>query len=365
MDQQPLYPIQERLRILEGVVFRDRQRQRRREGETPIQITTSTGESVPVDSDVQDEGRVHREEVGSDVEKAAREGWDLRKRKTAYLVAKALGLETYTDEAEGCSGSFYDCNICLEMARDPVLTCCGHLFCWPCFYRLSYAYSVAKECPVCKGEVTEASIIPIYGSASVDCIDKLGSEGDALIVPDRPHASRIESIRQQCRSPTATPIHEMMISYLLHNLASFEEQFQFETPGATTSRPNDLAAQSRQEAENSQHTSSYQFSTLPLHEDASLSYDLAIDHLDILFREFESFHMRLVSDNRGSPFSIVAISGRPNGDVAATNSATPSFVSPISSEDDFNAVSDTDIHTTNSSTQTISAYPPSSTGTDL
>ncbi len=27
------------------------------------------------------------------------------------------------------------CNICLELARDPVVTLCGHLYCWPCLFR--------------------------------------------------------------------------------------------------------------------------------------------------------------------------------------------------------------------------------------
>jgi len=39
----------------------------------------------------------------------------------------------------------------LDKARDPVL-----------------AYSNARECPVCKGEVTETGIIPIYGNSSAD-----------------------------------------------------------------------------------------------------------------------------------------------------------------------------------------------------
>ncbi|MFS7990563.1 putative transcription factor C2H2 family [Helianthus anomalus] len=52
------------------------------------------------------------------------------------------------DEDDEGSGGFFNCNICLEMATGPVLTCCGHLFCWCCFYQLSYVDSSAKECPV-------------------------------------------------------------------------------------------------------------------------------------------------------------------------------------------------------------------------
>ncbi|KAL9994152.1 putative transcription factor C2H2 family [Helianthus debilis subsp. tardiflorus] len=92
------------------------------------------------------------------------------------------------------SGGFFDCNICLEMARDPVLTCCGHLFCWCCFYQLSYVDSSAKECPVCKGEVTDSSITPIYGNGRNQPVLKLEN---GVKIPPRPQARRVESVRQQ------------------------------------------------------------------------------------------------------------------------------------------------------------------------
>lgn len=28
----------------------------------------------------------------------------------------------------------FQCIICLETAKEPVVTKCGHLFCWPCIY---------------------------------------------------------------------------------------------------------------------------------------------------------------------------------------------------------------------------------------
>ena len=38
---------------------------------------------------------------------------------------------------EGESGVF-ECNICLEQAHEPVVTFCGHLFCWSCLWRVRF-----------------------------------------------------------------------------------------------------------------------------------------------------------------------------------------------------------------------------------
>lgn len=30
--------------------------------------------------------------------------------------------------------SKFECVICMETAKEPVVTKCGHLYCWPCIY---------------------------------------------------------------------------------------------------------------------------------------------------------------------------------------------------------------------------------------
>lgn len=119
------------------------------------------------------------------------------KRDSSHLVATALAMDLDVKDGGGGGGDggrFYDCNICLEMAKEPILTCCGHLFCWACFYQLPYVYSTAKECPVCKGEVIDANITPIYGNANDTHLSETES---GLKIPPRPPAHRIESVRQQ------------------------------------------------------------------------------------------------------------------------------------------------------------------------
>ncbi|KAJ9558385.1 hypothetical protein OSB04_012999 [Centaurea solstitialis] len=126
------------------------------------------------------------------------------KRDISHL-AKALEMDLNPKEIENGGdsggvngGSFFDCNICLETAKDPILTCCGHLFCWACFYQVPYVDSVSKECPSCKGEVIDSNITPIYGNGK-DSNSSSGVSGSesAVKIPPRPRARRVEGVRQQ------------------------------------------------------------------------------------------------------------------------------------------------------------------------
>lgn len=94
------------------------------------------------------------------------------------------------------SAANFECNICLDVACEPVVTLCGHLFCWPCIYQWLHCYSASKECPVCKGEVTDKNIIPIYGRGVNAKISKNPNPNEDA-PPPRPHARRVESWRQR------------------------------------------------------------------------------------------------------------------------------------------------------------------------
>ncbi|XP_077230773.1 RING/U-box superfamily protein [Tasmannia lanceolata] len=115
------------------------------------------------------------------------------------LIASALGERVESRGGSGDGVSCFECNICLEMARDPVVTSCGHLFCWSCLYQWLHVHSDTQECPVCKGEVTEKNLTPIYGRGSEE--KKVDEEEGELSfnfkTPPRPHAQRIESSRQR------------------------------------------------------------------------------------------------------------------------------------------------------------------------
>ncbi|KAI9221609.1 hypothetical protein BC828DRAFT_64371 [Blastocladiella britannica] len=61
--------------------------------------------------------------------------------------------------------TLFECNICLDTASEPVVTLCGHLFCWPClepWFRSCARRNAAITCPVCKSGSGPGKTIPIF-----------------------------------------------------------------------------------------------------------------------------------------------------------------------------------------------------------
>jgi E3 ubiquitin-protein ligase RNF5 len=52
--------------------------------------------------------------------------------KAGGMAGAAIDDKGHSDP--GPSANF-ECNICLELAQDPIVTQCGHLYCWPCIYK--------------------------------------------------------------------------------------------------------------------------------------------------------------------------------------------------------------------------------------
>ena len=69
------------------------------------------------------------------------------------------------DEVEDHTDRRYDCNICFDHADDPVVTTCGHLFCWQCLYLWLSSLSTDPICPLCKSTCSSEDIVPIYTRA--------------------------------------------------------------------------------------------------------------------------------------------------------------------------------------------------------
>ncbi|KAL2326541.1 hypothetical protein Fmac_025599 [Flemingia macrophylla] len=348
--------VQDRIRHLEVITSRARQRQRWPPVHTPIQITNFTAQAGEP-ADAQDEGLERRE-----VEERVVESGKGCKRKDAHLIAKALGIETDASKEGGSTGNFFDCHICLDMARDPVLTCCGHLFCWPCFYQLAYVYSNVKECPACKGEVTETGIIPIYGNASASGNCELGLKGAGLRVPPRPVAPRIESFRQQLISQGASSSVIQSIRRFNYLIAGLGSRVQSQSPIAlsVTDRNNGLLTQYHLHNVNDHSAGSSPISSLLVQGAASFSslssaLNSAMDSAERLVEDLELYiHDRQVG---GEQLNLPDINRNPTdiGNVAATSSTVAASTFPLSW--DFNDTADigSEIQTIDSNIQTETA----------
>ncbi|KAJ7949092.1 E3 ubiquitin-protein like [Quillaja saponaria] len=345
--------IEERIRRLEAVTSRARQRQRWRQGHTPLQITNVTASLE--ERDVQEENSMNGGQIDIAVHESTVESRKTSNRDNAHLVAKALEMDMDPKKGGSDSGGFFDCNICLEMAKDPILTCCGHLFCWPCFYQLSYSYSNAKECPVCRGEVTDTSIVPIYGNGSVNNGHQLESTETGFKIPPRPHASRVESMRQQLLSrATSSPMVDRIQRMVGHamgdraQLESLERTSERSLSSANQHRTSQSQALSSMETEINQNNSSINVSRLLMQGAASFSslssaLNSAMDSAERLVEDLETYvniHRIGTTHLQSSPVDgrdpILSIAGATESEIPSPeaaleiNSAIPSSVSSVS-----------------------------------
>ncbi|TDG41807.1 hypothetical protein AWZ03_011764 [Drosophila navojoa] len=91
------------------------------------------------------------------------------------------------------NASRFDCNICLETAKNAVICVCGHLFCWPCLHLwMLTPCDLRRCCPVCRTKLDITKIIPLYGrnSAIQDLNDVMAPRPQPLLQePNAPRGS--------------------------------------------------------------------------------------------------------------------------------------------------------------------------------
>ena len=76
------------------------------------------------------------------------------------LLKRAAAMHAQDEEDEQLVGRF-ECNVCFETAREPVVTPCGHLYCWRCVKQ--WLDGGNHACPVCKSTIDQDVLIPLYG----------------------------------------------------------------------------------------------------------------------------------------------------------------------------------------------------------
>uniref|UniRef100_A0A7N2RDP3 E3 ubiquitin-protein ligase RMA n=1 Tax=Quercus lobata TaxID=97700 RepID=A0A7N2RDP3_QUELO len=106
-------------------------------------------------------------------------------------------MDTEATESSSCSknctedaSSLFNCKICWQLAEDPVVTQCGHLFCWFCLCSWLKSFSKCKECPVCRAIIEENKLVPLYGTESERKEAKDLDPNSEKSIPNRPIAPR-------------------------------------------------------------------------------------------------------------------------------------------------------------------------------
>lgn len=119
----------------------------------------------------------------------------------SYFAEEWKSIPSSGRDSDNTSPCF-DCNICFDFARDPVVTLCGHLYCWPCIYKWFFAQSASLDsdelpnCPVCKAEISHTTVIPLYGRG--ETMSKVEPKGKApnsgMVIPPRPPACGTQAL---------------------------------------------------------------------------------------------------------------------------------------------------------------------------
>ncbi|KAK9669927.1 hypothetical protein RND81_13G164500 [Saponaria officinalis] len=118
-------------------------------------------------------------------------GFEESTRKTVDETFAASSSDGGSNNNNNEAGDF-ECNICFDLAQDPIVTLCGHLFCWPCLYRWLHYHSQSQECPVCKAIVQENKLVPLYGRGK-STSDPRTRPIPGFEVPNRPAGQRPET----------------------------------------------------------------------------------------------------------------------------------------------------------------------------
>ncbi|KAK1286822.1 E3 ubiquitin-protein ligase RMA3 [Acorus calamus] len=54
---------------------------------------------------------------------------------SSVQISPSLKEADEADAKAAAASAFFNCNVCFDTARNPVVSLCGHLYCWSCLYR--------------------------------------------------------------------------------------------------------------------------------------------------------------------------------------------------------------------------------------
>ncbi|KAJ1981291.1 hypothetical protein H4R34_002128 [Dimargaris verticillata] len=103
-------------------------------------------------------------------------------------AASAKQVPLPTTDGDFAPAVEFSCNICFDTAASPVLTVCGHLYCWPCLHQWLESQAQNPLCPVCKAGCDRDKVIPVYGRGK----ERKDPRLEDTSLPNRPAGQRPE-----------------------------------------------------------------------------------------------------------------------------------------------------------------------------
>ncbi|CAK7327621.1 unnamed protein product [Dovyalis caffra] len=147
------------------------------------------------------------------------------KQKNKSIPAPAA----VSDSDSGC----FECNICLDSAHDPVVTLCGHLYCWPCMYKWLHVKTSSPDagqqqpsCPVCKAHISPNSLVPLYGRGPSPSESKSKETPVDAVIPRRPLPSGLNTVNTN----TSLQSRQLHSNFFNPQSQSFQHQQYFHDP---------------------------------------------------------------------------------------------------------------------------------------
>lgn len=156
------------------------------------------------------------------------EGDVSHKQKWSSVLHSAM----MSENSNGC----FDCNICLESCHEPVVTLCGHLYCWPCIYKWLHVQSSSFEsderprCPVCKASISNSSLVPLYGRGRSPSESEAKKPQLDLTVPPRPPALGLNTLLAAPASVSSDSNQQNSPNLFHQDNQAFNQQQYFPNP---------------------------------------------------------------------------------------------------------------------------------------
>lgn len=128
----------------------------------------ATEENSTIDLDSGSESSMAKENSTIDLDSGSESSMAATKQMATKENSTTIDLDSGSVRARREDDGSFDCHVCIQMAQDPVVTLCGHLFCWRCLQLWLNRPSAPDCCPVCRRRVTPENVVPIYGGGEAD-----------------------------------------------------------------------------------------------------------------------------------------------------------------------------------------------------